>query len=97
MKKLTIAIIAAIGMTAAIEATADNPCEELHELATSVMTARQNGAAMPELMRIAGDNPLVRAIVQDAYNAPRYSTNSVQQREIADFANTVYAQCIKHF
>ena len=97
MKKLTIAIIAAIGLTAAIEATADNPCEELHQLATTVMQARQNGAAMPEMMRIASDNPLARAIVQDAYNAPRFSTREYQQRETEDFANTVYAECLKHF
>lgn len=68
-------------------------CEQIGELAESIMRNRQQGASMSRMMQIADGNELVRMIVMEAYNLPRMSVPANQQREIADFRNEIELQC----
>lgn len=85
-------------------------CGMLETAARATMTARQTGKSMlevrrsseklraesgmdPELSRLMGN--LMDALLIDAYERPRFSSDESQQRAIEDFANTYYLQCFK--
>lgn len=73
-------------------------CAEYGKLANTIMSARQDGVAMRKLMEtIAGDEDAktTRRMIVMAYEAPGYSTERHQQREIVDFENTIYAECLR--
>ena len=72
------------------------PCADWGSLAEIIMEQRQSGASMSGLMSIvegmdAAD--LVRAMIRDAYNRPRYMTREMQVMEIQDFRNAIEALC----
>lgn len=98
MKKF-IAITAALLISGAtLEAHAQySECQSAERLATVIMEARQNGVPMSGLMEIAGDNGLVQEMVLEAYRTPSYTTHSVQQRVIRDFADKYYRICVEVF
>lgn len=76
-------------------------CAAMQRLAKSIMTARQNGFAMSDMMSksdASGDaivKKLDESLIIYAYSLPRYSTNEMQQKSIEDFGNDTYLQCAK--
>lgn len=80
-------------------AQADEPgvqetCAKYESFAETVMTSRQNGASMSDMMAVvADDSQLLKNIVMESFQHPRYSTERVQQRTIRDYANLVAAEC----
>lgn len=82
-------------------ANAETPaqtCEMFNKIAEAVMTARQSGVALSDLMSdfesITSD-PYFSQMLIDAYDQPRFTTEEVQKRTIQEFANEHYSQCIK--
>lgn len=73
-------------------------CASFGKLARTIMEARQFGAPMREVMAtiIEGEESRVtEQIIIRAYDVPRYTTTQYQEREIVDFENLVYADCLK--
>lgn len=70
-------------------------CTLVSELAETIMTARQNGVAMARMLEIADGNTLTEGLVMEAYDHPSYSTESVQQRTIRNFADRQMNACMK--
>lgn len=70
-------------------------CEDLYELAFKVMTLRQSGMPVSELITIAKGNRLASAIVIAAYEEPEYRTKDYQLRASREFATSVYVECFK--
>lgn len=96
------ALLVLIAVTLPVFSGADEPatgCEVISRLAKSIMQARQSGVSMSEMMGIAARDEdfkaLAEALVIDAYDSPRYSTDGMKQRSIEDFENNVFLQCIK--
>lgn len=92
------------------ETTAQNPddvCSSISQLAQHIMTARQNGAPMSEMMGIvskfkiddkrtqAVGLDILREMVISAYDAPRFSGAKYQARQIQDFRDATYLACVK--
>ena len=79
---------------------ADEACFSLGELATTIMTGRQNGVPMAEMIRAAataddeGAAEVARAMVMDAYNMPRWISEENKIRAAQDFGNDVTAYCL---
>ena len=73
--------------------TEEHPCETLGGLAALIMEARQLGAPLSEMMRIAADNELLKALTITAYQSPRFSTDSYRQEAIKDFRNEIEVMC----
>jgi hypothetical protein len=71
-------------------------CEDLYDVAKQVMENRQAGVPMPPMMRIAGDNELLRTIVQQAYEMSIYSSDTVRRRAVEGYAEVWYRECLKH-
>lgn len=101
MKKLiaTTAAVIAFGFPA-MSQTADEICIAVGDLAESIMTARQNGTAMSDLMvALSGSGAaeeyvnLSRTMVRDAYAIPRMHVPENQRRKVQDFRAGIESEC----
>lgn len=73
--------------------TTPDRCQEIGYIAEFIMQQRQNGAAMSAMMSAFGADELQRWMVVAAYERPRMSTPSNQERQIQDFRNDVELIC----
>lgn len=98
MKTLLKSLVMGAAFVATVEATADEQtktCESYHGLAEAIMQVRQDGGSMPRMMQIVADNEVGKLLVREAFDQPRYSTEAVQRRTIENFANEVFAECLR--
>ena len=87
-------LFAAIAFTLALATSAQaDQCQDAGDLAEAVMTARQNGAPISQLMEIANGQEIIVKMVLMAYGEPRYSTDQFQSRAIEDFRNLWEVGC----
>ena len=93
MKKSILICILALGLS--VPALAEDKCKKIEDLAEAVMDARQRGVPASDMMGLAGDSSLVRAIVLDSFETSVYSTESISQRVIREFKDKWYIWCIK--
>lgn len=76
-------------------------CKSSAGAAKAIMSSRQRGAAMTEMMDkvVRPAEPFIRDIIKafviDAYSRPRFDTPEFQQRAILDFENHAYLSCLK--
>lgn len=70
-------------------------CKVIGENAEIIMRLRQAGTPMVDLMEMVGSNTQGQALVQAAYESPRYLAEDVQAIEISEFSNAAYRHCIK--
>lgn len=92
MKKLFLAAVLALSVFS-VQAEEKHFCESVGELATVVMQKRQEGIDLSKMLALAKDNSGVKAIVLDAYNSPRYSTDKYIADAISDFSNKWVLAC----
>lgn len=78
----------------------DLSCDDIAEITKSVMQLRQANAPIQDAMRLAdgsfiGVNRIfVKGLTIDAYSHPLYSTDEYKQREITEYSNDKYVQCM---
>lgn len=75
--------------------TAD-PCHAIGELASTIMTHRQNGLPASVMIRAVSEhdgNELATAMILQAYGQPRMSHPDNQRRSIQDFRNGMEVAC----
>lgn len=70
-------------------------CTSVSELSEAVMEGRQGGTPMSEMMRVAGSNGIMKSMVLEAFDHPRYSTRDVKRRTIQEFTNQWFSTCMK--
>lgn len=92
MKKLILAV--ALMMSAPTMAERAD-CNDMAELAESIMTSRQQGIPITKLLGALKDDTF-KGMVTVAYEQPRWHTKASQQRAITEFANEVYLICDKN-
>jgi len=107
MRYVTLVIVAAVlAMGSSVSAQDDEEkqlaCASYEKLAADIMRARQNGASPSKLVEVFrsadANDALTRmsiAIVQDAYNRPRYATERNKAREVENFSASVYMACLE--
>lgn len=84
----------------ATKASDHEACELVSRWAASVMSARQAGADVAQVMeRAAGEDGAVpawkREMILDAYSKPRWSTPERRLQAERDFKNDTYVQCMR--
>lgn len=99
MKKLIPLILFFLPVQAE-EATTEETCQVLYNLAEKIMEARQNNLPMPKTIEIfdlksEAWNEIARSLITTAYEKPRFSSEPYQKELIQDFANDSYLSCIK--
>lgn len=71
-------------------------CKTVEQYAEIVMTARQDGAGISDL--ISGDlSERTRQIVYQAFDRPRFDVPSLREREINEFKNKYYLECARGY
>lgn len=75
-------------------------CGDVEKLAHSVMYARQSGASMRQMIEVSGGEDedtvkLTEALIIEAFNKPRYNTESMQEESMKDFSDEMYLFCVK--
>lgn len=104
MPKLIVAFIASLFCVSA-NADIEEYCFNAMKLSEAVMTARQYGASIEDVLSArvdaSGDSAAqsVRLVhtemILEAYDKPIYSTEKYKQSEIKEFAAENYLACIK--
>jgi hypothetical protein len=97
MKKAMLALLITLASNAALADLTDEErtfCSALSDLSQTVMTKRQDGLQMAELMRIADGNPVVELLIISAYEEPRWSVPRNRTEAIENFQNEQYLTCI---
>lgn len=69
-------------------------CQAVSNLAATVMERRQEGVSMADLMA-AVDDDIVHDMIVEAYEQPRFGTDSVARTLIEDFRDQWYLDCVK--
>jgi len=76
-------------------------CENTDQIAQVVMSARQNGVAMADMIAAADKSSdkkeaiFFKTLIIMAYDRPGYSVSDNQQKAIVDFRNDIYSMCVK--
>jgi len=109
MIRTTLAILALTSATPALasddrQQALDTFCSSISTLATSIMRSRQNGLPLTTLMDVvalkskeAMTGDMARRMILQAYDQPRFSTDSYKARAVIDFANEAALECHQTF
>jgi hypothetical protein len=104
MKYLIILIIVFIVSTIGVQADNSDSCENIDKTAENIMTSRQSGVPMVEVVKLVNENiksdtlnKFVTEMVKDAYKEPRFSTQDYKKKAILDFRNKWYLFCLELF
>lgn len=105
MKKIiaitaTSAIIAASTFPATAQNALAELCPAIGQLAAAIMTQRQSGASMSELMNTANNLNAVEAVKElsrntiiEAFGHPQYETQSYREQAVQEFRNKAELAC----
>jgi len=95
MKKLLIAALILIPISAHCAEDWQENCEVVGDLAYAIMHARQQGAPLPAIMEVAADDELSRKMVADAYDLPKYTLDESKAEAADEFRDKWYLDCYK--
>lgn len=77
-------------------------CKSLSQIATGVMKLRQIGhdasdliAVINRLAKTESERKLYKNLIIEAYETPRFTTDSVRGKVIEDFRDSYYVECMK--
>lgn len=70
-------------------------CKASYTIAEKIMEARQHGVPLPRMIEIAEGDALFMALTRQAYETPRFSSESYKRNKIQDFANEIYLICLR--
>lgn len=94
-----IALVTALAFATATQAQqTDDPCQGMGLLAAEVMTYRQMGTPLSDLMRPLPKDGSVQLLIEMiliAYEQPTYSSPEFQQIAISEFRNTWEVECYR--
>ncbi len=68
-------------------------CESYSNLAKTVMTARQGGIPMSEVMNTISE--ITKQLAITAYEKPRFTSDGYKTKSIEDFRDKAYLDCVK--
>lgn len=105
MKYLLITAAVALAMPAAAQSSEEYAlCDAQGDFAEIVMKNRQDNISMADQIRIVRNyfvdrdqRRIMQAIVQYAYEVPRYQTREYRRNAVAEFRNDIYSICLKSF
>lgn len=71
-------------------------CKQVEESASVTMQARQSGIPLSRVLEIAADSEMLKTIAIDAYNTPKFATESYKVNAISEFTNKWLLACLKY-
>ena len=95
VKAFVIAIVLAFSTQANAEVDRLQACQKLYSTASNVMTLRQAGYPLGDLLEKSPDIKIVRHIILSAYSKPIYEHGRHKRKMINNFSQNVYTNCVK--
>jgi len=96
MKKFILAITLVMTSTVALaEQQEKSVCDSIQEVAYTIMKVRQSGVSMAKMYNAANGTEFIEKMVIAAYDIPAFTTESIKQSTIQDFADKMFLQCVK--
>lgn len=103
MKRVVFLILSLSALPAHAEATQQQICKTVGDMAENVMSQRQAGSKMSDMLRIYGEElAAVPAAVEHiskltllAFDEPLYSTDAAKQKAVIEFRNQAELGCFK--
>jgi hypothetical protein len=101
MKRISI-VLTMLAITTATRTLADDEtCAMIGKMAETVMTDRQNGTPIGEMIAWAKTFPtdahrdLARSFVLEAYDIPAYGIEPIKKTTIREFTDDIQLKCYK--
>lgn len=97
MKKSTIALLTALTLSPASQASDESMCDSINTLAATAMQSRQNGVPAINLINAVKNMDGAKyaiLIIKDAFSTPKYSTERYKESATVEFANKWYMACL---
>lgn len=95
---LLASLLAGFVISSPVNSAAFNECRGVVMVATDIMTARQTGVSMMQMMEAAQDMGEFKAgteqLIRLAYDEPRMHTEAAQRRSVTEFANRMLSLCM---
>lgn len=100
MKIIIKALVLSVVVISPAMAASEETCRTAKEIAESVMSARQSGVDIVNMMDIANKTggklgALTKKMAIDAYSFPQFSTEEYRKKGVAEFGTRHYINCIK--
>lgn len=102
VKVVYILVLGFASFQVAVAESSPDVCVAPSNIAKAVMTARQSGGVLPDLMQRATSmnmDPvlldLTKKLLLAAYEVPEYSDPTLQRAAIVAFQNQTYLECSK--
>lgn len=100
MKKLLLALAIVSTSVFAQEKTKvdivkGDTCGNTEKMARAIIGYRYKGLPARKMIEIMGDNAALKIMIIDAYKEPSYSTQSVINKTINEFADKWYLICLE--
>lgn len=93
---LAAAVLATLSVRPAL---ARSDCDAWSNLAKEIMTSRQAGVPITDVIalfkKLDGYTADKERLIFQAYDAPRFQTEEHKQREITEFQNAAYLACAR--
>ena len=94
IKGYLIAAFITVSVPLMAEDAKKDTCAGIDKLAMTIMEHRQRGTSLKLILGTLKGNEF-NSIVLDAYDSPRYSVKSNQQKAISEFTNKWHVACLK--
>ncbi len=96
MKKIIfLAVLFAVTVTNSYAEKVD--CATISKMASAIMSARQAGVPITDIMKITSDNQGVNNLrdlyVKRAYSTSRFYSTEMQEHAVVEFGNSAYLEC----
>jgi hypothetical protein len=91
----TIILTAALLATSAHAQISERFCEVHGNLSETIMKSRQAGVPLSGMLKTAGDDTLIRAMVMMAYQVPRMEVEENKRNAISDFRAERELKCFE--
>jgi len=96
MSKAVLVLLLCLGTSAQAQGSRDKICQGLGGTAATIMRTRQDDMALSQVMQVINDSDMnetylsiVRALVLEAYDRPRFTVPENQAEAVEDFRNDV--------
>jgi len=94
MKKLTIAVVLALTISANVQARTIETCKTIEGFAEEIMKARQAGVSASEAYEAVQDSPILTPMVRAAYKLSAYNTEEYQEQAVSEFKDDWFIICM---
>ncbi|MBO9355953.1 hypothetical protein GG851_18345 [Bordetella petrii] len=91
---MTITATPAVAGSPQNDADATQRCKQKSELADIILSIKQHGGTLAEMMSVAGNDEAMRPLITKVYEEERRYSEDAQKQMAADLKQRIYSDCM---